>query len=708
MRGKRGGASSDPVIAPQEGLFGTEFGVQTDGEKISSNVPEGTDIDGPKIHGAETDVVMDIGAVVVDYFNAVLNQVTKDVNDAEDKEAPTSDAEEIISMEDVMLGFAGFLDGKDGRFSIDYAQMSSDRDAVAAAVEIGAIFVREEDGETEKRGGGVSDDIGVKDIFEYLKLLSSLKTVEEIAIAVDAFEQKVYRRSDMIALDKQCLLPLIRLAITAVAASDAPSNSASDSATDSANHLLVNALIGGISMGRLSPGKSMTENTRPMLVAKLGLPQSHSLAELLILNIVTKKSPKHSLYNASYLYAINKNIDGSKIGWIDEEKERERIIGESTEYIHDIARINSALSTRTPGQYGVFLPLGLLFIDEVVHGALLANRYKMLTTPAFNRAMKIIKEPGFACTLDSFSGILPPSPASYTDNPDDSRLLEMFKIRSRVERKSDAKPRRFNLFYYVAHGQMTHEVNEDTGRNIGMSEDKRHNVTVPANVVMVRKGMIGKKAFGVTMLEYFCKANIPLLASSWEKEGAACDIIPPGHIVQNVWLYGGTPGKEWRRMGFKDCSTNATDILKAGESTYLDDVLQKVSTASENTGYPALLVTAFCQETEDLLQVREGLLANFRALEQLPSKLIYLGHREGLREVDVPLVVQASSELRRASGATPMRSYLAKSLQSLIVASQQKASTLGGGTYSGGAAVNYGLFAVLFIVTVASSLIGAA
>ena len=688
MRSRRGGASGNTDALPLTGIFGEPLHEPVTGPEKN----DGAITESPTINSTDIKVHRDLGNFVEQYFRTVLDLANEKINDEEPASESGEEVGELISMNDIMTSFAVYLEyNRDfDTFSIDYTKLVSDISTLAAAAEIGSIYVREKESDEVSQFGGSPDAVD-----GYLMTLNGQTDLKKVAEVVTNFEKSVHRASDIVALDKQCLLPLIRLAITTVAASD--------TSTDSENHLLVNALTGGVSIKSRSNDTEKNVNTQAILIEQLGLKYSHSLAELLILNIVTKNSPRHSLYNASYLYAINTGKKSTQIGWIEDKESRNYIIIESGDQIRHLVKGNKTGPSSEPGMYEVFLPSDLLPINDVVHGNILKNRYTMLSVSAFNKAIEKLNNVKFMWTLDTLSGILPLSSFSYTDNPDLKRLEIMSKLHKTRGDVYGKESRRFNLFYLIAHGRMTNEmVNSPI-----IPDTKRQKITVPSNVVMVRKGMIGCLTAGKAILDSVCDTNINLLATSWEETGLACDIIPPGHSIPNVFLTGGRSDTETRKLGYINCLSKQIIKFEPGSHRFLDQVVEEISKTANETGYPALLVTGYCQRTENVQQVYEGLLANFRALEQLPSKLIYLGHKEGSREINVPRIISASSEVRLAHLNTPMRLSLAKTLQMLKEESRSLQHGSRGGAFPSGGAVNYGLVALLFVITVTSSLIGA-
>lgn len=508
-------------------------------------------------------------------------------------------------------------------------------------------------------------------------------------------------------------------------------------------HLLVNALAGG---GLVRPLTKARAVTYEKLVAMLDDECQPMLTELLLQNIVNKRTPAHYIYNACYLFCVNMNTRFSEIeGVIGRIPDDGPENGDSEKLVQDVMPIIMGYykpsEEYVPGLYNVFPPIPDLMLHEVVQGSLLMHAYMRLTEDAFNTAKKKIETRGFAWTLSAFMRILPtPDSQNYEPSEIGGRSI-LFKGKA-YSKDSDAAL--YNLYYMDMHGALTIAIHPDD-----LVEGKVQNTTVPDNLVMVRTGLLGSCSRGKIQKDYavftkICSRDINKLALKTEQMGLGCDIVPPGYSVNDMQLV--SDPTFW--TGIVDCVEGLKYEIK--KDVYLSNVIAKLSALASNSGRMALFVMLACHETDNIAIQQQGLQANVQAFMRLPRtiKVMTAYRYKPPSNFNIYKTIQKSSLIRQINPEIPKWGEVKWLVDSITTAEESRSqarskkrkadmdandpvpdtddvdmsdvfnteSSISDGTHhEGGAtvfsptpAMNYGLSAALLFVTFVASVIGTA
>lgn len=540
----------------------------------------------------------------------------------------------VIGLRDLFCALADHLPD----FEVDFVQMESDREFVVAALTIGSAFLTDSLNTNYTLKGGGDDDDFAKAHDQLMATLNNCDDMNEIAIAIQnyvSFEDE--GRSTMIGFDSQDVIPLLRYVIASLAVGSSTPNTSS----------LVTALTGGLCLPTQGTHR-VNATTFTTQLRKIG---AHNLTELLLCNIINKRSPMHSIYNACYLHCVNTNTNFDIIGVVgrldpQNTESRRKLLEECEWYIYGV----DDSTDDSAGEYDVFTPIPKLLLHDVVQGSLLTHLYLHMKQETFESVKKIIATPEFSWTIRAFTRILPRKSDVYEQSPVRNQLLF---TRPAVDPTTASSL--YDVFYVLAHGAMMNR-SSTIGRNVS------NNVTVlvPDNLVIVRVGMVGHLTWtsiftGKNVRKRFCEKNLNLLALLGELEKMGCDIVPPGYPVQNMTLggYGNTYTyidettkqkhtiEDWN--GIFDCTAeNFIQISFKNHNTTLERVMSGLGNLATERGRKALVFVMACHKTYCDRTKREGQLANVQALNDLPVKI----YTTITKTFEPHAVIELSTEIR--------------------------------------------------------------
>lgn len=591
------------------------------------------------------------------------------------------------------------------------AQLRIDRDHLLAAMTIGAFTVEEPEPKVQT-GGNVEGDEEVDNLISMLQ--NATMNMEEITLAIHKFVvSRDGESSGMIKTHAQNVLPLIRLVVVTVATAVAGDSPRTD--------LLVNALAGGGLVKPLTEASAVTYNQLADLLNDECQPM---LTELMLQNIINKRTPAHYLYNACYLHSVNNNDAFSEhagmIGRLPDEADDDRDSIRLTQETMDIIQgYRYEADKYQPGLYDVFPPIPDLMLHEVVQGSLLAHSYMRLTEDAFEAARKTIETRGFAWTLSAFTRILPPPDSRHVSYAAAVEIQSRNISFKRKAHSKDSDAALYNLYYMDMHGALTIDIDDNS-----VPTDKLKNVIVPDNLVMVRTGLVGRVSFANVqdktedVIAKVCSEDIHDLAMTTEVYDLGCDIVPPGYSVNDMKL--SKDDVFW--TGVVDCTEQ--EAIEVEDTVYLSTVMARASAIASQRGRMALFVLLACHETNHTARQQQGLQANVQAALRLPRIIRFTNRPDGKpRDFRVQRTIRESSEIRLSNPSIPKGSGELKWLVNRINTAEKarrearnnkrKAEwEAAHSDMSGGlpptAAMNYGLSAALLFVTFAASVLGAA